>query len=455
VPSQVQQLGRYDILGTLGRGGMATVLLARFSGPVGFSRPVAIKRLHEQLARDPAFVSMLLDEARLGSHVRHPCVAEVIDLIAEDGEACLVMQYVHGPSLRNLIEAEPGAVPAGIACAVMCDALIGLHAAHEARGPDGKLLGIVHRDVSPHNLLVGLDGFTRVTDFGIAKAAWRAQSTGDGQLKGKLAYMAPEQITHGQVDRRADIFGAAVVLWELLAGRRLFEDTNPEVLVERTRTWRPPSIGRSDVAPALDAAVARGLAPERSERFESAMALELAIRSACSVADRSEVSAWVQRVCGPGLARRAAQIGGNADVLPPSAWKSSPDTGTLPQADSSRPTPAMRPMSAPPRDGGGSVRAAGIVAIGLLGLGILYFAGSRSTGNAGSAPASFPQPSEAVPVASAAPSVLFPQAPVSAPTASAAAAPKVAKPAAPRPVSCDPPFRIDDAGVKVFKVECL
>ena len=195
---------------------MATVLLARYRGPMGFWRPVAVKRLHEALARDPAFVSMLLDEARLGSQVRHPLVAEVIDLVTEGSEVCLVMQYVHGSSLRALLEVDSSPVPIPVAVAVLSDALNGLHAAHEARDTRGTLLGVVHRDVSPHNLLVGADGFTRVTDFGIAKAVWRAQTTCDGQLKGKLAYMAPEQLAKGRIDRRADVFGAAVVLWELL-----------------------------------------------------------------------------------------------------------------------------------------------------------------------------------------------------------------------------------------------
>ena len=209
---------------------MATVHLARQLGAAGFARIVAVKRLHERYARDPEFVAMFLDEARLVGRIRHPNVVQTLDVVAEknaDGgsELFIVMEYVHGESLVRLLAAartkdEP--VPLKIASAIMIGALQGLHAAHEAKSEAGQPLNIVHRDISPHNILVGIDGVARVLDFGVAKASERVSSTTKGEVKGKLAYMAPEQLNGGEADRRTDVFAAGIVFWEVLAGQRLF-----------------------------------------------------------------------------------------------------------------------------------------------------------------------------------------------------------------------------------------
>jgi len=477
------RIGPYEVLGTLGSGGMATVLLARYCGPLGFWRPVAIKRLHESLARDPAFVSMLLDEARLGSQVRHPLVAEVLDLVAEDSEVCLVMQYVHGAALRDLLETDSSPVPVSIAAAIMSDTLNGLHAAHEARDGSGASLGIVHRDVSPHNLLVGADGFTRVTDFGIAKAIWRAQSTSDGQLKGKLAYMAPEQLGKARVDRRADIFGAAVVMWELLAGKRLFEGTDPDQLLARGRTWTPPRLGRDDVPAELEQVVIRGLAPDPDQRFSSALDMATAMEAACHAAPRSAVADWLDRRASGDLARRASQLaagrdsaasGVSADRIS-SGWKVAPDSATLPHVELARDrTPSgLGPMAADsvlPRSV--ASRRTAIVAALAAALAVfatISLAQLRSSRNTGAAPrdpaggsamteprrpaspepvlsASAPPPETPVVAVSAAPPPARKEQPAPAHTT------RTYKPAAP---ACNPPYRTDDAGVKVYKVECL
>src|SRR5687767_6563935 len=190
---------------------MARVHLGRLMGPAGFARTVAIKRLHEGLARSPEAAATLLDEARLAARVQHPNVVAILDVLAVDGELTLVMEYVHGESLAVLLRAARArgeVVPPPVAVQIVREVLAGLHAAHEARSEAGEPLGLVHRDVSPQNILVGLDGAARVFDFGIAKAAGRYQETATGQLKGKVSYMAPEQLLGQAVDRRADVFAA-------------------------------------------------------------------------------------------------------------------------------------------------------------------------------------------------------------------------------------------------------
>src|SRR5258708_3975182 len=198
---------------------MATVHFGTLLGPVGFSRTVAIKRLHEQFAKDPEFVSMFLDEARVAARIRHPNVVQTLDVVATEGQIFLVMEYVQGESLSHLVRAtrkRGKKIPPKIVATVLAGALHGLQAAHDAKDEHGAPLGIVHRDVSPHNVLVGVDGVSRVLDFGVAKAAGRLQSTRQGQLKGKVAYMAPEQVRGAAVDRQTDVYSAAVVLWETL-----------------------------------------------------------------------------------------------------------------------------------------------------------------------------------------------------------------------------------------------
>jgi len=305
--------GRYMIHDEIAAGGMATVHLGRMLGPFGFGSTVAIKRLYPQLARDPQFVAMFLDEARLASRVRHPNVVPVLDVLADEGDICLVLEYVDGESLGQLLrdaDAVRAPVPLPIAVTIAVSILHGLHAAHEARDEQGALLGVVHRDVSPQNVIVGVDGVARLIDFGIAKAAGRCNVSRDGQLKGKVAYMAPEQIQRGIVGPRADVYGASVILWELLTGERLFEGETEGMILGRVLdddVPRPSQL-RADVRPALDDLVLRGLDRTQERRFESARAMALALEAAVRPATAAEVGAWVEGLSGARLAQRRQRM---------------------------------------------------------------------------------------------------------------------------------------------------
>ncbi|MFS8068548.1 MAG: serine/threonine-protein kinase, partial [Byssovorax sp.] len=287
-------VGRYALLGELASGGMATVHYGRLLGPVGFSRTVAIKRLHPQFAKDPEFVAMFLDEARLAARIQHPNVVSTLDVVALEGELLLVLEYVHGEALSQLLRAArraQQAPPLRIVAAVASGILHGLHAAHEAKSERGEPLGIVHRDMSPQNVLVGADGTARVLDFGVAKAAGRVASSREGQLKGKLAYMSPEQVHTGVVDRRTDVYAASIVLWEVLAGRRLFDGDNEGLLfsqVSSGTTTRPGELV-PDLPPELEAIVMRGLAREPSDRYATAWDMAVALEEAIGLASPRQV----------------------------------------------------------------------------------------------------------------------------------------------------------------------
>jgi len=292
-------------------GGMATVHLARLMGAEGFSRTVAIKQLHPQFARDPDFVAMFLDEARLASRVRHPNVVSPLDVISCPPELFIVMDYVHGVSLSRLLKrATPGSVPPRVAAAIIGQVLLGLHAAHEAIGEGGESLELVHRDVSPQNIMVTLDGVARIVDFGIAKATARSHRTDPGKLKGKLGYMSPEQVNLETVDRRSDVFAVGVVLWELLAGRRLFGSDNPAGSVQALlhAQIELPSKLAPDLPAALDRVVLRALARPVAERFESARAMAEALEQAVAPCSMLELASWVESIAGEELNARSELV---------------------------------------------------------------------------------------------------------------------------------------------------
>jgi serine/threonine-protein kinase len=292
---------------------MATVHYGRLLGPVGFSRTVAIKRLHAQFAKDPEFAAMFLDEARLAARIRHPNVVPTLDVVALDGELFLVMDYVQGESLGRLIRASAAKkeyIPVDIISSIVCGVLHGLHAAHEATNEGGDPLGIVHRDVSPQNVLVGADGVPRVLDFGVAKAAGRMQTTREGQLKGKLAYMSPEQLRAGTVDRRTDVYAAGVVLWETICLRHLFTGESEGAVVTKVLEEKivPPSTAVAGLPSAIDGIVLKALNRDAAQRYESARAMALALEAAVPIASPTRINEWLQGLVGELLAERAKSV---------------------------------------------------------------------------------------------------------------------------------------------------
>ncbi|WP_394826881.1 protein kinase domain-containing protein [Pendulispora albinea] len=308
-----QRLGRYTVFAEIASGGMASVHLGRLIGSAGFARTVAIKRLHPHLARNPDFVAMFLDEARLVSRIRHPNVVHTLDVVSDENELLIVMEYIQGESLARIIRSastQGMRLPPTIASAIMVGVLDGLHAAHEATSERGQPLGIVHRDVSPQNVIVGRDGVARVLDFGVAKAAGRVHETKDGSVKGKFAYMAPEQLGRADVDRRTDIFAASIVLWETLVGARLFDGDNLAEIVSAVvnRDVPPPSARAPEVPRELDAVVLKGLDRDADRRFATAHDMAVALERVCRPASAREVGEWVEFFAGPALRASRALV---------------------------------------------------------------------------------------------------------------------------------------------------
>jgi serine/threonine-protein kinase len=313
VPGPQGKIGRYRLYDVIASGGMAVIHLGRLVGAAGFSRTVAIKRLHPQLSTNTELLTMLVDEAHLAARVRHPNVAPIFDVVVEGSEVCLVLEYVHGESLSRLLskaQQNGERMPVGVALSIISGVLNGLSAAHEATGDDGRPLGLVHRDISPQNVLVGLDGIARLIDFGVAKATSRLQTTHVGQVKGKFAYMAPEQLSLAPIDARTDLFAVGVVLWEILTCRPLFDSTDLGAVARRVAggSVEPPSVHAPDVPPDLEQIVMRALSSRPEDRFPSAAAMARALAQITPVASMGEVSSWVRRVGGEELARREARV---------------------------------------------------------------------------------------------------------------------------------------------------
>lgn len=273
--ARLGRLGDYELLERIGSGGMAEVYKARRAGEHGFERVLAVKRILPHLAADEEFVSMFIDEAKIAVQLSHPNIAAVHDLGRIDGTCYLVLDYVHGRDLRILWEREREwrAPPhAGIACHVIARALEGLSHAHKAVDGMGRPLDLIHRDVTPQNILVSFEGDVKIVDFGLAKAQGRAHATQAGVVKGKLAYLAPEQMRGLPLDPRVDVYAAGIVLWELLTGQRLFyADTDLDTLRKVHEAHvEPPSSLNQVIPPQLDRVVLTALAKDRDARYESA-----------------------------------------------------------------------------------------------------------------------------------------------------------------------------------------
>ncbi len=349
----ITRVGRYALFDKFASGGMATVHLGRLDGAGGFTRIVAIKRLLPHLVKNAEFAEMLLKEARLAARVRHPNVVPTLDVVASRGEVLLVMEYVHGEALGSLCRAQSKrreSVPIPVVVSVMVGMLHGLHAVHESTDERGRSLGLVHRDVSPPNVLVGVDGMARVLDFGIVKALEQIEETIPNRLKGKTGYMSPEQIRGERLTRASDIFAAGIVLWELLTLRRFVSSSSSDkerldLILEGNYT--PPSQHRPELSSALDAAVMRALSAKVEDRFSTAREFAEALEQASEVASSGAVTDWVRGLADETLADRVrllAQVENWTDGAPDIELSSSPFAVERESLSQSTETPPVRSL---------------------------------------------------------------------------------------------------------------
>jgi serine/threonine protein kinase len=274
------QVGKYQLLRRIATGGMAELFLARAVAIHGFEKLVVLKRILPQHAESDEFIRMFLAEARLAATLHHPNIVQVYDIGEDDNAYFFTMEYVQGQDLRKLVRAArkaDRALPLEHILHIVMGIAAGLHHAHEKIGTDGRPLGIVHRDVSPSNVLVTYEGGVKIVDFGIAKAATAQSATIAGTLKGKIPYMSPEQCRGESVDRRSDIFSIGTLLWELTTGARLFTGDNEFAMINLVAagTVPPPSTVRPDYPPELEAIVMRALTADRESRYTTALDLQI------------------------------------------------------------------------------------------------------------------------------------------------------------------------------------
>lgn len=500
-PGTRARVGRYEIFDELAAGGMATVHLGRMNGAAGFSKSVAIKRLLS-LRQDTEFVSSLLEEARLTERIRHPNVVATLDVVSSEQELLLVMEYVHGETLANLLRAcatSGKRCSPEIAATIMRDVLLGLQAAHETTDALGQPLTIVHRDVSPQNVMIGSDGVARLLDFGIAKAMGSATTTREGQVKGKVPYMAPEILRFQPATTQSDVYAVGVVLWETLCARRLFRGDSEVDLwgkVLNQKVSKPSEVTAG--VEVLDDVVMRALERDTSKRYPSALAMAKDIEQAVRLASPTEVAEWVASLAGSALAKRAAILRA-AEALPmasepppnaPDVVVAAPafaiDTGgssavsragEVPATSSSvRNTPGG--STRPRRGVGVAVAVLATIVVAALGFGGWRLRSARTTttpvvsapttvATASSSPASPSASSSAMAVADPpVPAATDSTSPSSTPsskkvrggprgtttgTATSTATGRT-KPAAD---PCDPPYSIGADGKKHFKLECV
>lgn len=313
------RFGRYETLFRIAAGGMAEVFAARLDAEGGFRKLVAVKRILPTVGEDEGFTKMFLDEARIAAHVTSPHVVQTLDMgRGEDGTPYIVQELVLGTDLNEILRAQKrtGApLPIGVAVEILAQAATGLHDAHEARTPDGRPLELVHRDVSPHNLMVGADGRVRLADFGIARVAIdRMVATRTGTVKGKLAYFAPEQVVPGPIDRRTDLFALGIVAWECLTGRRLFHRHSPAETLEAVREAPIPSLveTRPDVPEGVERLVLGALERDPGRRPIHARAFGDGLRRAAREAGYEpsdlEVAAHLRELEPPRLTQLAERL---------------------------------------------------------------------------------------------------------------------------------------------------
>ncbi len=336
-------LGRYELVAPIAEGGMAAVWAARLRGNRGFSKTFAIKTMLPALSDDPRFETMFLDEASLASRIRHPNVVEILDLGEQDNVLYLVMEWVDGEPLGNLRRdaVRAGGMPLPVAVRIAADACAGLHAAHELRNPEtGAAVGLVHRDISPQNILVTFSGIVKIVDFGVAKAAGRsAEKTSAGQVKGKPPYMSPEQALGEEVDRRTDIFALGIILYQLTTGKHPFRGQSDLVTLHNIVSDKPivaPRAYDKNIPKSLNSAIMKALSRDRSERFQTMAEFEAALDAVSADVPRArqqEVAEFVQRMAGKrGEQRRKRILAASRQAEERSRQMDGAQSGTIPTA---------------------------------------------------------------------------------------------------------------------------
>ncbi len=328
----VDRLGRYTILKHLASGGMADVLLGRSDGIEGFERHVVLKRIRPELAKDQRFIQMFLDEARLAATLHHQNVVQVHDIGEEHGEYFFAMEYLHGEDLRRILSTvskQKAQVPLGHVVTIISAAAAGLHYAHDRRGTDKKRLEIVHRDVSPSNIILGYDGSVKLVDFGIAKATMRSSDTRTGTLKGKTSYMSPEQCKgESNLDRRSDVYSLGVVLYELATTTRLFKGDSDYLVMDAIVNGKVPlpQVRRADLPSELSTIIMHALAADPARRYQTADELRLALDQFALdyglASSTSSLSAYLRKLFGdkpePWLDTAQFEKGGSSPPSRPS-----------------------------------------------------------------------------------------------------------------------------------------
>ncbi|HEV7558561.1 MAG TPA: serine/threonine-protein kinase [Kofleriaceae bacterium] len=313
------RFGRYELVTAIGRGGMAELYLGRLLGIGGFAKPVAIKRILPHLTEDPRFVEMFLNEGRIAARLSHPNVCQVFELGEVDGQLFLAMEYLEGVPWSDLLSSTPREPEAlvQLAAHVIGQACDGLAYAHELRGSDGKSTPVVHRDVSPGNLYVTVDGVCKILDFGVSKFVTDVHDTRSGLIKGKLMYMPPEQMRSQHVDARVDVFAAGIVLWEALAGRRLFARDTDYLIFQAILEDPIPPLAELDTAfarfdSALDRVIGRALERDREQRYPTIRVFADELRAVAArfgpAISASEVGSFVRTRFGDRLADRARKV---------------------------------------------------------------------------------------------------------------------------------------------------
>ena len=366
------RLGRYELLLPIAQGGMAVVWAARMKGSRGFSKIVAVKTMLPGLSGDPHFQQLFLAEAELASRIKHPNVCEILDLGEQKHVLYIVMEWVDGESLATLLgtcKRDKRPIPYAIATKIGLEASRGLHAAHELRSAAGEFVGLVHRDVSPQNILVTFDGIVKIVDFGVAKAVALSehQSTKTGHVKGKIQYMAPEQAFCDAIDRRTDVFTLGIVLYQLTTGVHPFRADNDLATLARITGPEPVAPPESIVKgypKVLSAVVSKALEKDPAARYGSmadfARDLEVVLAKLSALGEAEDVEPFVRDVLGPRAAERATAI---KDAL----------------RDADRRTASRRPLSGATSKGGDGASAGDTSNDDVLASGIVQVAGKKGS----------------------------------------------------------------------------